>query len=926
MDFKDTVFLPKTSFSMRANLAQREPEILAHWESIHLYQKLREQSHGAPKFVLHDGPPFANGNIHLGTTLNKVLKDVIVRMKQMTGHDAPYIPGWDCHGLPIEWKIEEKYRKKGQDKDEISPVDFRKECREFASHWIDIQKAEFKRIGVIGDWDNPYITMSNEAEAEIFKELTKFVMDGQFYKGFRPVMWSVIEKTSLAEAEVEYEDKESNSVYIGFPVQQTSHDLLKDAKIVIWTTTPWTIPANRAVAYGENVAYSALKANGQTYIVADDLADRFAEACEFDVENLGVVTADMLKDTVLVHPLKSLGYEFDIPLLPGNHVTTEQGTGFVHTAPSHGIEDFELGKQYGLEVPETVTAAGLYTKAVPGFEGTHVFKADPMIIEALTQQGHLLAHGKIKHSYPHSWRSKAPLIYRAVPQWFIKFEGSPLRDRALAAIEKTRWLPATGKNRIKAMVEGRPDWCISRQRVWGVPIALFVHKETGEILKDQAVMDRIYQAFTAHGSDCWFNDDLQHFMGNDHNAEDYDAVYDILDVWFESGSTHRYVLEKRPELTWPADLYLEGSDQHRGWFQSSLLVATGHGDEAPYKTVLTHGFIVDDKGKKMSKSLGNTLSIPDMIKQFGVDIIRLWLVSTDYTEDIRVSNDILKQHAETYRKLRNCWRYILGNLDGFTEAEKIDYAEMPELEKWVLHRLSELHTQFEAMQESYDLNRFYAALHQFCALDLSAFYFDIRKDALYCDASNSSKRRAARTVLDILFTQLTHWFAPVLCFSAEDAYFSRYQDAEAQGKSIHLEQIPVPDKMWHKPELTEKWQKLRDVRAVITGAIEVERAAKKIGSSLQAHPHLYVAELDQLEDIDLAELTISSQVTISKTKLENAFTLDRDDIQVKIELAEGGKCARCWRVLPEVETHDHGLCARCDSVVVTEMDRQCIKH
>ncbi|MDP3531731.1 MAG: isoleucine--tRNA ligase [Alphaproteobacteria bacterium] len=920
MDVKDSVFLPKTNFAMRANLVEREPDLLAYWEKIGLFDKIRKDSKNRPKFVLHDGPPFANGHIHLGTALNKVLKDVINRLQQMQGKDAYYIPGWDCHGLPIEWKIEEKYRKDGKDKDSISPLEFREECRQFAKGWIDVQRAEFKRIGVVGDWDNPYVTMSIDAEAEIYKELTHFVLSDQFYRGFRPVMWSVVEKTTLAEAEVEYYDKQSSSIYVAFPIVKPGHESLKDTQAIIWTTTPWTIPGNRAIAYGPEIDYVVITCDKGRFLIAADLLGDVQQNCAFaDVKIVAQLKGEQLEGTIATHPFNGLGYDFEVPLLPGDHVITSQGTGLVHTAPGHGEDDFYLGKKFNLEVPQTVDVDGTYYKHVPQFAGQHVFKADKAVMELLEKQSKLLASTQITHSYPHSWRSKAPLIYRTVPQWFIPVQHGGLKDVVLKAIDDTRWIPDTGRNRIRSMVENRPDWCISRQRVWGVPIAIFVHKETGAILKDPKVFARIYDAFKEKGSDVWFEGNYARFLEPDYNLDDYEPIKDIIDVWFESGTTHRFVLDKRKEVSWPADLYLEGSDQHRGWFQSSLLVACGNGGKAPFKTVLTHGFIVDDKGRKISKSLGNGIALSQVIDQYGADILRLWLVSTNYTEDIRVSMDIIKQHSEVYRKIRNTLRFVLGNLDGFKQEERLDYKDLPELEQWILHRLYELDQKLIEMNQSFNLNSFYSELHTFCTTDLSAFYFDIRKDSLYCDAVTSLKRRACRTVLDILFNYLSKWLAPVLCFTIEDAFFARYPDAQEKQDSIHLHQIERVPSSWSNPAIDEKWQKIRDIRSVITGAIEIERAQKKLGSSLQAHPHIELSKeyLDLVNGLDLAEISISSNVTTQENLTGPLFELlETPGIKVQIHLAEGEKCVRCWRILEEVAPKvEPKTCDRCEEAL-----------
>ena len=930
-DYRDTVFLPKTPFSMRANLPTREPETLARWESLGLYRRLRTQSRGKEKFILHDGPPYANGHLHMGTALNKILKDVINRNQQMLGKDANYVPGWDCHGLPIEWQIEQKYRKAGKDKDAVPVDEFRKECREFAEHWLNVQRDEFKRLGCLGDWDNPYTTMNYKAEAGIFRELAKFAMSDQLYRGRKSVMWSVVEKTALAEAEVEYHDHTSTTIIVRFSVATTSKPELEGASVLIWTTTPWTMPANRAVAYGEDIDYALIEVTetedsshamvGEKLVLAKALLE--SVAAEAGVTGHRIVAqfkGSALAGTTARHPLYGLGgYEFEVPLLPADFVTTEQGVGLVHIAPSHGADDFDLGQAYGLDVPDTVAEDGLYTHHVPLFEGVHVFKAAAPVIEALTRNNALLAQGKLVHSYPHSWRSKAPLIFRAAPQWFIPMEGNgELRQKALKAISDTRWVPAAGENRIKSMIEHRPDWCVSRQRAWGVPIAVFVEKKTGELLQDADVNERIANAFEQEGADAWFTSDPGQFLGPDRNPGDYEQVTDILDVWFDSGSTHATVLEQRDDLAWPASLYLEGSDQHRGWFHSSLLESCGTRGRAPYEAVLTHGFVVDENGRKMSKSVGNVISPMDLMKTQGADILRLWVVSADYSEDVRIGQEILKGQADAYRRLRNTLRYLLGNLADFQEAERLPASEMPELERWVLHRLTEVDRTVREANEAFDFQRLYSTIHHFCAMDLSAFYFDIRKDALYCDRADSIRRRAARTVLDQLFSCLTAWLAPVLVFTTEEAWQTRFPNEE---DSVHLRLFPDVPSDWRNAELGSKWDKIRRVRRVVTGALEVERREKRIGSSLEAAPKVYVSEVEAalLADIDGAELSITSglEVIVGEPPA-NAFTLDdAPGIGVVPALASGKKCQRCWQLFEQLEAG--GVCARCaDAVAILE--------
>ncbi|MCG8695211.1 MAG: isoleucine--tRNA ligase [Minwuiales bacterium] len=926
-DYKASLHLPKTDFPMKAGLPKREPEFLERWAKMGLGDRLRADAKSREKFILHDGPPYANGNIHIGTALNKILKDVINRSQQMMGKDARYVPGWDCHGLPIEWKIEEKYRAAGKDKDDVPIIDFRRECREFAEHWIDVQREEFKRLGVEGDWDHPYTTMSYAAEAQIVRELLKFLMDGSLYKGAKAVMWSVVEQTSLAEAEIEYHDHTSTTIYVRFPVVKADDPALQDASVVIWTTTPWTIPGNRALAYHTDIKYGVYRVDsvgegslaqaGEKLALADDLAEEVRTAAGIeawtrlsDVKTLG--------GTVCRHPFHGQGYDFDVPMLDADYVTTEQGSGFVHIAPGHGAEDFELGLENGIEVPQTVDEDGTYFDHVPLFAGKHVFKVDRDMVEALTGAGALVAHGKLVHSYPHSWRSKAPLIFRNAPQWFISMSETGIRDKALKAIKETAFYPKSGQNRLYDMIENRPDWLVSRQRAWGVPITVFVHKQTGEPLRDPAVNERIVQAVEAESCDAWFESDAARFLGNDYNPADYDKVSDILDVWFDSGSTHAFVLEPDPEMRWPASLYLEGSDQHRGWFHSSMLEACGTRGRAPYEAVLTHGFVMDGEGRKMSKSLGNTVAPQDVIKQNGAEILRLWVVSADYSEDLRIGPEIVRAQVDAYRRMRNTLRFMLGNLSGWNEAERLPHAEMPELERWVLHRLSELDELVRESCNGYDFHRIYVALYNFCTVDLSALYFDIRKDALYCDPVDSVRRRAARTVLDELFSCLTAWLAPILCFTAEEAWLSRFPSDDA---SVHLRQFPTLPAEWRDPVLAEKWAKLRALRRAVTGALEIERREKRIGSSLQASPTVYTTEdfKNAADGVDLAEICITSgaELVVGDAPAD-AFTLDEvAGVAVVPGQAEGKKCQRCWMVLPEVGSvagHDD-LCQRCADAV-----------
>src|SRR5579864_465688 len=938
-DYRSTVFLPQTDFPMRGDLPKREPLLLERWAKLELWQRQRRRSAGRPKFILHDGPPYANGNIHLGTALNKILKDVVNRAQHMLGKDAIYVPGWDCHGLPIEWKIEEEYRAKKKSKDEVPIIQFRRECRDFAAHWMDVQMGEFQRLGVIGDWEHPYSTMTFPAEAQIAREIGKFLMNGGLFRGSKPVMWSVVEQIALAEAEIEYHDHTSTTVWVRFPVKKPSRPELGGASVVIWTTTPWTLPGNRAVAYGAEIEYvlvditeapeNSLARKGEKLVLA--LKRWLALEQELGLKGfvLAAFRGSDLAGTIARHPLHEKGYGFDVPLLPGDFVTDTDGTGFVHIAPGHGADDYELGIKHGIEVPQTVAGDGTYFPHVPLFAGKHVYwpngktgDANPAVIAAIREAGGLLAEGKLTHSYPHSWRSKAPLIFRNTPQWFIGMERNGLREKALAAIAATRWIPPQGENRLRSMIETRPDWCISRQRAWGVPIAVFVDKKTGEPLRDQGVVDRIAAAFEREGADAWYTREPQEFLGNQYDAAQYEQVLDIVDVWFESGSTHTFVLEQRPELMWPASLYLEGSDQHRGWFHSSLLESCGTRGRAPYDAVLTHGFVLDEQGRKMSKSLGNTVAPQDVLAKSGADILRLWVVASDYSEDLRIGPEILKYQADAYRRMRNTLRYLLGGLAGFTAAEKVVPEAMPELERWVLDRLAELDALVRERTEAYDFHTIFTHLHNFCAVDLSAFYFDVRKDILYCDAPSSPRRRAVRTVMDLVFDALARWFAPVLCFTAEEAWLSRHGDAPET--SVHLVTYPAIPSPWRDAVLGEKWTRIRDLRRVVTGALEIERAEKRIGSSLQAAVTVYAepAHIEALRGLDLTEICITSAGTLTtEAAPANAFRLPEvAGVAVTVGLAPGEKCQRCWRILPEVGVVHPELCRRCADVVAATVN------
>ena len=893
---KSQINLPKTAFSMKANLPVREPEILEYWKKINLYEELRNLSKGKEKFVLHDGPPYANGNIHMGTALNKILKDIIVKFHQMDGKDSIYVPGWDCHGLPIEWKIEEQYKKNKKNKNEVPIVEFRKECRSFAEKWIDVHKSQFKRLGVIGDWENYYSTMSFEAEAQIVRELGKFLKEGSLYRGFKPVLWSTVEKTALADAEVEYQDHKSDTIYASFSIKTSKIKELEDSEIIIWTTTPWTIPANKALAYNEALDYVLIKLNddndfkNRKIVIAEALLESVIKECKIkDFKEIKKFKGKELKDTICNHPFFDLGYKFDIPMLEARFVTTEQGTGIVHCAPSHGPDDFNLCLNHGIKAIETVDGDGKYTNNVQLFEGTHIFKANPIVIEKLKEQKKLLSNSELVHSYPHSWRSKAPLVHRATPQWFISMDSHKLRDKALKAIDDTAFYPSKGKERLKSMIETRPDWCVSRQRVWGVPLPIFVNKKTKEILVDDEVNENIANIYEKEGSDCWFSDNPQRFLGKRYKAEEFDKLSDIVEVWFDSGSTHSFVLEKRKDLKWPASMYLEGSDQHRGWFHSSLLESCGTRGRAPFDSILSHGFVVDGKGLKMSKSLGNVIAPEDILKKYGADILRIWVASSNYAEDLRIDHSILDQHAESYRKIRNTFRYLLGNLnDNFEKInlENIDINELPELEQYMLHKIYSLNTNFKNYFKNYDFHNLYKELLNFCTVDLSAFYFDIRKDNLYCDPKDSKKRKSTILLLNIILNSLLKWFAPILSFTTEEIFKLVTRD----NQSIHLEQfLEFPDNFKNE-QLSQKWKELIKIRNTCNISIEEKRASKEIGSSLEAKLQI---NLDKklsgfTQNIDFSELCITSSAEV----LYN----DNSEISIQTTKAVGSKCSICWKI------------------------------
>jgi isoleucyl-tRNA synthetase len=1004
VDYRDTVFLPKTDFPMKAGLPQKEPGILARWQEQGLYAELRNRRRGREKFILHDGPPYANGDMHIGHALNHILKDMVVRTQTLLGKDAPYVPGWDCHGLPIEWKVEEQYRKKKLNKDEVPAVEFRAECRAYAQHWVDTQREQLKRLGINGDWDNPYLTMDFQAEATIVSELLKFAESGQLYRGAKPVMWSPVEKTALAEAEIEYEDIVSTQIDVTFEIVESPiadiQDVMRKGRKVeaaIWTTTPWTIPVNQALAYGADVHYfcaayspkvmapfvapnspgTVMPDRTRYILVAEKLHLELASRMGWQFD--GIVwegKGSDLAGTIVRHPMYALGGFFakPRPFLPGDFVTTDSGTGLVHMAPDHGEDDFDLCKANGIDPVFAVEADGKYRAdwLWLGGEGSVInpkFNApDGPICAALREAGGLLAaSADYRHSYPHSWRSKAKVIYRCTPQWFVPmdkalsvvpaqagtsgvgalppeipaFAGMTLRETAMQAISATRFVPEKGRNRLSSMVEGRPDWVLSRQRAWGVPITLFVDRKSGQYLCDPAVNARIIAGVREDGVDGWSDERAQEYLGSDYALADYERVTDILDVWFDSGCTHVFTLEsgRWPDLQWPADLYLEGSDQHRGWFQSSLLQSCGTRGRAPYNAVLTHGFTMDAKGMKMSKSLGNTINPLDLMRDSGADILRLWALTVDFTEDHRIGKEILQGVSDQYRKLRNTFRYLLGALDGFSDAEKVAVADMPELERYMLHLLADMDAKLNVAVNAFDFNAYVRLLTDFANEDLSAFFFDIRKDCLYCDAPADPKRMAYRTVLDILFHALVRYAAPVLVFTSEEVWQTRFG---ADADSVHFSDWPIlpitrhPSEGWGPSrlasedgveqadgigpslrwgdELVEKWHRLREIRAAVSEFVEPFRRDKVIGSSLEASVHLLASsqsDFDILADSEFAEICI---VADAVSDFDGVSKADQNLPTIAFEKTTNHKCGRCWRHLPEV-AEDGALCNRCEDVV-----------
>ena len=929
-EISKTIYLPKTNFSMRANLNQTEPKWIKFWDENKIFIKIKKSVSDNKKFVLHDGPPYANGHIHLGHALNKILKDIICRAYFQMGFDVDYVPGWDCHGLPIEWKIEERYRKKGMNKNDVNQLSFRDECRKFAASWIEMQCSEFKRLGIDCDWDSKYTTMTNKSEATIVSELLKFLEDGRLYLGHKPVMWSVVEQTALAEAEVEYQEKISNSIYVKFPIKNASTEILENSSIVIWTTTPWTLPCNKAIAFSKHLNYLIIRFNEnlpklniekhEKIIFEKELIETFLR--QNDVRNFEILYQlkdNQLEGNICSHPLKDLGYDYEVPLIPGDHVQNDVGTGFVHIAPSHGIEDFELGKKFNLNIPLLVGDNGTYREQTPFFAGEHIFKSEKMIIEKLNENRNLLLANNLKHSYPHSWRSKAPLIYRATSQWFISMDKENLRDVALSSIEDVNWFPRVSKNRIQSMISERPDWCVSRQRSWGVPITIFVNKKTGKPLIDKNINQKIIEKIEKQGTDIWFSSWSDEILEPEYDSDNFVKVMDILDVWFDSGSSHVFALKNRGIKT-KADLYLEGSDQHRGWFQSSLLHSCAIYGESPYKSVLTHGFVLDDKGKKMSKSLGNIISPSDIIKKYGADVLRLWVATSNFNEDLKISYESLERQAESYRKIRNCIRFLLGNLNSWNFSEVVEHKKLPSLEKLVRNEIFRIDILISESFKNFDFYKVFHIVSNFCNNELSSLFFDIRKDVLYCDTKNSFKRNSVRTVMFDVYTFLIKWLSPVLVFTTEESWqcWKKEIDLKAE-ESCHLKKFKQAPLEWRDEKIKSDWVKIFDIKKAVSSKIEKLRDKKFLKSSLEAKVTLFLSNNKNkniANELDLSEIFIVSAVKMisSKDKITDDFE-EYDDFFIKIEKFIGTKCERCWKIFNEIDLKKSLICERCEKAV-----------
>ncbi len=924
MDYKKTLNLPVTEFAMKANLAVREPLMLSSWEDIRLYEKVREASKKRELFILHDGPPYANGNIHIGTALNKILKDIVVRSRQMSDYNAVYVPGWDCHGLPIEHNVDKELGVEGK---KYSQAEIRKFCRRYAEKYIDIQREEFKRLGVLGEWDNPYLTMNYEYEAIIARECAKFALEGSLYRSKKPIHWCCSCKTALAEAEIEYKDDTSPSVFIKFPmIDDISKEIPqlsgKKIYVVIWTTTPWTIPANLAIALHPDFRYAAVdNGNEEVFILADDLAARCMKYFGFsDWKVLAEISAGKLEKKRCRHPL----YSRDSVIILGNHVTLEAGTGCVHTAPGHGREDYEVGLQYGLDTYSPVDDNGCFTNDVEYFEGKFVFKANKDIVLKLKESGSIVAEETITHSYPHCWRCKQPVIFRATPQWFISMDKTGLRKRALEEIDNVNWVPHWGRERIYGMIENRPDWCVSRQRAWGVPIAVFFCDKCETLHINQKIVDHVFELFKIHGADIWFEKDASELILKGSVCEKcgnttFRKETDILDVWFDSGVSHAAVLEERHDLKWPADLYLEGSDQHRGWFHSSLLTAVGTRGKAPYKSVLTHGFVVDADGKKMSKSVGNVIAPKKVIDKYGAEILRLWVSASDYRDDVRISDNILLQLSDAYRRIRNTCRFMLGNLYDFDPSKNaVSYESMPEIDRFALHKLYELTEKSLAAYDTYEFHIVYHSIYNYCTIDLSAFYLDILKDRLYTSFAGSVERRSAQTVLYAILDSISRIMAPILPFTSEEIWKFMPMTLEKE-ESIHIASLPVDGKEWKDEALAVRWKKIIEVRGEVTKALEEARTKKLIGHSLDASVTISADKelftlLDRYSD-ELKTILITSRVLLSENESLSGAVESREikGLYISVEPAPGKKCERCWIYDLSVGavSEEPGVCKRC---------------
>ena len=925
--YNQTLFLPKTSFSMRAKLPEQEPKTIKFWNEISLLEKLKKQVNGKEKFVLHDGPPYANGPIHMGTATNKILKDIINRTMLIEGYNVLFVPGWDCHGLPIEWQIEKQIRSKGKNKDDIPIKEFRNDCRNFAKKWIEEQKKSFIRVFVMADWKEAYLTMDYEAEATILEEFAKFFLSGSVYRGHKPVMWSPVEKTALAEAEIEYKNIDSSSIYVLFKIEESKNSDFNNANILIWTTTPWTIPGNRGLAYGKELNYCLLelqdskttKIKGKKIVIASNLIEAVTKTCGIEqYKVLKSFKGEELESIICKHPFEKDGYDFDVPLLEANFVDDKEGTGIVHIAPCYGEDDYNLGIKNNIKIEDIVEDNGIYKENTPLFAGLHVFKANDIVIKELKARDSLVGLKSYNHSYPHSWRSKKPIIFRTTPQWFISLEKNSLREKAIRSINQTKWIPSSSKNRIESMVVNRPDWCISRQRSWGVPITIFINKKTNEPLKDKNVMDKIIEDVKKYGSDVWIAGDPYKYLGDDYDPNDYEVIKDILDVWFDSGSTHAFVLEKR-NLKWPADLYLEGTDQHRGFFQSSLLEACGTRDKAPYKAVITHGFVLDSNGRKMSKSLGNVVSPEDIIKRSGADVLRLWAALTDYSEDMRIGDEILDNLNDYYRRIRNTFRFILGNIGEQSLPKCINYNDLEEIDKYILAIIYNLHNKRSEAIRNFSFHNFYKALFEFCSVDLSAFYFDISKDTLYCEGKNSKKRNAKTTILFYLYDFLASWYSPILCHTMEEVWnLFKTQNFE----SVHLKLYPSINDKWKNDDLLRKWEKIKLIRKAVNSLIEKARTEKKIGSSLELEVYIDTAD-KQVEEIlrntDMKEICIVSGFNLEtyNGNSKNILAIEETEaLKMKIWISKSvnGICLRCWQRCKEINIKND-LCNRCNKVL-----------